>query len=923
MPDVFISYSRRDLEFVQRLDASLAERGKDVWVDWQDILPTAEWLEEVYEGVESSDNFLFVISPDSLASEVCARELGHALEQHKRLVPVVRRDARDEPVPEPLATRNWTFFRDEDDYRASFETLVSALETDLDWVSAHTRLLGRALEWEKEGREVSYLLRGRDLQEAEHWVASQSAKRDPQPTPLQLEYVLAARRAATRRQRILVGAALVAVAVSLGLALLALSQRNEARREARVALSRQLAAQANAERDVRPERSLALATRAATTAETDEARDALSRSLQSSLPSSVVTVGTARVWDAAFSNDGKRLVTASQQGGVRIWDVRDPRSPHLAASLRAKPTLMSARFSPDGRVVVTAGAAGAQIWRAAHGTAKPVASFGVAANMATFSPDGGLVASAAADGLHLWNVRSRRPVGGLSRRAGRRTFVAVAFSPDGRRLAAASGSTATVWSVPAGRRLATLPDPLADKVRDVAFRPGIKQVVTTGDHGAVRVWQLPSGRLENQLSGHVDVVRSAAFSSDGRFLVTAGDDATARVWDAETHSTAAQLLGHNGSVLSASFRPDGRVIATGGEDGTLRLWPAPRQQALELTMPNRKAVRDIAFSPDGRRLVTASKDGTAGVWDGSSVLYTLRQRRNGEADDWVESATFSHDGSRILTAGSDGTAKVWSAKTGKLLTTVGREDGQPLFAADLSPDNALVAAGGVGGVLRVWKLGAGARPVVRKSPAEYIHGVAFAPTGGLVASAAWDGALRLWKVSGQKAPVATLRGDRKPLLSVAFSPDGARVAAGGLSGSAWVWDVHSHHVVATLPVRQMIWDIGFSRDGRLLVTAGDDGVARVFVSESGRPIAELHSGIDHLEAAAFDPVRWRVAVAGERGEDPVERGAAAVLDCVECRSLEELVCRAADRLTPQALSTLPRDAREAIDSRQGQCHAGR
>jgi len=314
--------------------------------------------------------------------------------------------------------------------------------------------------------------------------------------------------------------------------------------------------------------------------------------------------------------------------------------------------------------------------------------------------------------------------------------------------------------------------------------------------------------------------------------------------------------------------------------------------------------------------VTASEDGTGRVWGGSSLLYILRHRRNREAGDWVESATFSHDGSRILTAGSDGTAKVWSAKTGSLLATVGREDGQPLFAADLSSDNALVAAGGKGGALRVWKLGAGAPPVVRKSPAERIYGVAFAPTGGLVASAAWDGALRLWKIRGQKAPVATLRGDHNPLFSVAFSPDGARVAAGGLSGSAWVWDVHSHQLVATLPGRQVIWGIGFSRDGRFLVTAGDDGVARVFASESGRPVAELPSGLDHLEAAAFDPVRWSVAVAGEGGK-------AAMLDCTECRSLTDLLCLAADRLTPQALATLPRDARDAIDSRQGQCHAGR
>lgn len=916
MPDVFISYSRRDVEFVHKLDASLVARGKNVWVDWADIPPTAEWLEEVLAGVESSDNFLFVISPDSLASEVCGRELGHALEQHKRLVPVLRRDAGNESMPEALAARNWTFFRDEDDYGASFETLVSALDTDLEWVSAHTRLLGRALEWEKEGREGSYLLRGRDLQEAERWVASSSGKREPQLTPLQLEYTLAGRRAATRRQRVLVGAALVAVAVSLGLALLAVSQRNEARRAARVALSRQLAAEAIAARDVNPERSLALATRAATTAKTEEARDALRQSLRSSFPSAVVRVGTARVWDAAFSRDGKRLATASEGGGLRIWDVRNPRSPHLVASLHAVRPLSSARFSPDGLFVVTAGAAGAQTWRAVPGTKKPVASFGADANMATFSPDGKFVVSAAEDGLHLWNVRTGRPVGELSRRAGHRPFAAVAFSNDGRQLAAAAGSTATVWSVPAGRQIAALHHPLEDDVWDVAFRPGGKQIVTADANGAARVWNVPSGKLDYLLSGHNDIVHSAAFSSDGRFLVTAGDDATARVWDAGTQNTVAQLLGHNGSVLSATFRPDGRLIATGGADGTLRLWPSPNQAALELRMPNRKPVQDIAVGPAGQRLVTASRDGTGRVWNGSSLLHTLQHGRKGESEDWVESATFNHDGSRVLTAGDDGTAKVWDTETGSLLATFGTEGGTALYAADFSPDSAHLAAGGDGGDLRIWRVKGGRPPDIRKSPADRIDGVAFSPTGELVASAAWDGALRLWKVNGPKAPIATLRAGRDHLSSVAFSPDGRRVAVGSWSGSVWIWDVRTHHLVATLPGRHLILDIGFSRDGRFLVTANDDGVARVFATENGRPVAELASGSDSLEAAAFSPVRWSVAVAGDHGE-------AAMLDCAECRSLQDLLCLAAARLTPQMLATLPRDARDRIDFRQGQCHPGR
>jgi WD40 repeat protein len=917
MPDVFISYSRRDLEFVQRLHASLVASGKEVWVDWQDILPTAEWLEEVFEGVESSDNFLFVISPDSLTSDVCARELGHALEQHKRLVPVLRRDADRQPMPESLAARNWTFFRDEDDYGASFETLVSALDTDLEWVSAHTRLLGRALEWEREGRDGSYLLRGRDLADAERWVASQTAERDPQPTPMQLEYTLEGRRAATRRQRVLVGAAFVAVAVSLSLALLALFQRNEARREARIALSRQLAAEAIAARDNDPEESLALATSAATTAETDEARDALRRSLRSSLAAALVPVGNAPVWDAAFSHDGRRLVTASEGGGVRIWDLRPSRSPHLVASPHTDPPLSSARFSPDGRFVVTAGEAGAQIWRTASGTREPTASFGRHANVATFSPDGTLVASAADDGLHLWSVRSKRRVGELSQQAGRRRFVAAAFSRDGRRIAAAAGSTAAVWSVPAGRRLAVLRHPLEEKVWDVAFRPGGNQVVTVGTGGVARVWQVPSGKLGYELSGHTDALQSAAFSSDGRFLVTAGDDATARVWEVETRRTVTELLGHTGSVLAASFHPDDRRVATGGADGTLRLWPSPNRPIHELPIPNQKRVTDIDFSPDGRRLVTASEDRSGRLWDGSSVLRTLVHGRRGMPDDWVESATFSDDGSRVLTAGDDGTAKVWSTKTGSHLATFGTEGGQPLRAADFSPDGAYVAAAGEGGAVRIWKVGQGGRPDIRMSPARRIDGLAFAPRDGLLATADWDGALRLWAVAGTKAPVATLRRDRNPLWSVAFSPDGERVAAGGSSGDVWVWDVRTRRLVAAIAGRRTaVWGIGFSRDGSFLVTAGDDGVARVFAAESGRPVAQLPSGAGSLEAAAFSPVDWSIAVAGDRGE-------AAVLDCLECRPLDELLCLAANRLTPRALAMLSRDARGAIDSRRAQCHSRR
>src|SRR5215468_2642558 len=92
MADVFISYSRKDKPFVEKLHTALVQQGRDAWVDWEDIPLSAAWLQEIYSAIEAADTFLFVISPDSVASEVCREEVEHAVQFNKRLIPVVRRE---------------------------------------------------------------------------------------------------------------------------------------------------------------------------------------------------------------------------------------------------------------------------------------------------------------------------------------------------------------------------------------------------------------------------------------------------------------------------------------------------------------------------------------------------------------------------------------------------------------------------------------------------------------------------------------------------------------------------------------------------------------------------------------------------------------------------------------------------------------
>src|SRR5687767_9758832 len=143
MPQAFISYSRKDSEFVRRLYKAFELHGLAGWVDWEGIPPADDWLRKVRAAIEGADAFVFVMSPDSLISEVCADEIAHAVRHNKRIVPVVLREVnRDEypsvEIPEPLRRVNWIFCRAAEDFDGAIAKIVAAIRTDLDWVRSHT-----------------------------------------------------------------------------------------------------------------------------------------------------------------------------------------------------------------------------------------------------------------------------------------------------------------------------------------------------------------------------------------------------------------------------------------------------------------------------------------------------------------------------------------------------------------------------------------------------------------------------------------------------------------------------------------------------------------------------------------------------------------------------------------------------------------
>lgn len=103
MSDIFISYSRKDIAFARILNDLIQARGLESWIDWKDIPPTADWLEEVFQAIEGADTFVFVVSMASVSSETCSKELSHAIENHKRIVPIVVEDIEPKETPTEIS----------------------------------------------------------------------------------------------------------------------------------------------------------------------------------------------------------------------------------------------------------------------------------------------------------------------------------------------------------------------------------------------------------------------------------------------------------------------------------------------------------------------------------------------------------------------------------------------------------------------------------------------------------------------------------------------------------------------------------------------------------------------------------------------------------------------------------------------------
>lgn len=292
---------------------------------------------------------------------------------------------------------------------------------------------------------------------------------------------------------------------------------------------------------------------------------------------------TDNVNSAVFSPDGRRIVSASSDSTIRVWDATT--GTQIGHPLKGhKGCVNSAVFSPDGKKIASASSDSTiRIWDATTG--KQIGQLiGHTDNVlsAAFSPDGTSVVSASIDRtIRIWSTATKQQIGQpLQWMTGELLFAC--FSPNGENIIAASwDSSVTIWDVATGHliiRKSFQKDRIWFPVTSAVYSPDGKQIAST-DYHYIRIWNTP---IENEigteekewiLTGHTDMVWSVSFSPDGNKIVSASADKTIIIWDATTGEQIGQpLKGHTNTVRSASFSPDGKCIVSASSDGTVRIW---------------------------------------------------------------------------------------------------------------------------------------------------------------------------------------------------------------------------------------------------------------------------------------------------------------------------------------------------------------
>ncbi len=595
------------------------------------------------------------------------------------------------------------------------------------------------------------------------------------------------------------------------------------------------------------------------------------------------------VSSAAFSADGKFLVTNANENILSIWDVARGRPLQriamAAASVRVaalpdgrfvaacqdghlrtasvaieqvltghQGAVTSVAYLPDGSHCISAGVdKTVRLWNLVDGSqARTFDGAAEAVYDVAVSPDGQWVAGACADRtLRLWKFADGSLAGQFAAEGALRS---VAFSGDGTKLVAAGeDGAAQVYHVGLGTVTERYVAEGGAALVAIATSANGQLVAAGGASGQIHLW---NSALVAARAAHQGAIHAVTLAAGGTQVVTGGEDHVVAVWNSADLAELVKLAGPTGPVRLVDSDPSGQFVAA-ADEANVHVWslPQPRRVA---TIPQPAPVRAMRLSPGGKHVHTGDDSGTLRSYRVSDGLLVEQSAAHSAT---ITDLALTADGRAVYSASVEPSVKRWQTiAAGPRTTLKGHES--HVYGLAFSTDGTRLASAGADKVVKLWNTADGANYATATGHASQVYGVAFHPSQEQLASCGADKTLRIWNPADGKPLMEIKETIHEALYSLDYSHDGARLAAGGIAGAWYVWRSGETTPAQTLTAHtDHVYAVRFNAAGTRVATLGYAGNLRIW---GGEPLAELYEeplGVKAAYGLAYSPDGRELAVA--------------------------------------------------------------